>query len=170
MDRRSFMKTGLLSGSMLVTGGSLYGCSDLDILDSDLIDDDVAVALASLVPVFLAGVLPQDEALRQQKIGEVIAAIRLAIEKFPPHTLKELDELFMLLTNRLTMLAYVGEFAPLHKLSLAQANMLIDSWRNSFLALLNTAYEGLKELVFAAFYGNPDNWEVLNYQKPDLGV
>lgn len=170
MDRRSFVKTGLLSGAVMVTGSSLYGCSDLDILDSDLIDDDVAVALAALVPVFLAGVLPEQNPQRQQKIADVIAGIRLAMEKFPPHMLKELDDLFMLLTNRLTMLAYVGRFAPLNKLSLAQATQLIESWRSSFIGLLNTAYEGLKELVFAAYYGNPQNWSALNYQKPQLGV
>ncbi|MFT4924548.1 MAG: hypothetical protein ACI8WB_000626 [Phenylobacterium sp.] len=170
MDRRAFLKSGLLAGSMTVIGSSLYGCADLDIFDTELIDDDVAVALGALIPVFLSGVLPSDGPQRQQNISEVIAGIRLALKKFPPHTLKELDDLFMLLTNRLTMLAYAGKFAPLNELSLAQATLLIESWRTSFISLLNTAYEGLKELVFAAYYGNPDNWALLNYKKPDWGV
>ncbi|MFT5162835.1 MAG: hypothetical protein ACI9FJ_001412 [Alteromonadaceae bacterium] len=170
MNRRSFLKNGLLSGAVLVTGSSLYGCSDLDILDVEVIDDAAAVALGALVPVFLAGALPSQEQSRQQKIARVIAGVRLTIKKLPPHTLKELDELFILLTNRLTMLACVGQFAPLNELSSAQVRLLIEGWRNSFISLLNTAYEGLKELVFAAFYGDSDNWSLINYQKPNLGV
>ena len=170
MDRRSFLKTGLLAGSTTLIGTSLYGCADLDILETELVNDDVSVALAALIPVFLSGVLPDDGPQRQNKISEVVAGIRIALKKLPPHTLKELDDLFMLLTNRLTMLAYAGQFAPLHALTHSQATMLIEGWRNSFIGLLNTAYEGLKELVFAAYYGNPENWAALNYQKPNLGV
>ena len=170
MDRRSFFKSGLLSGAVLVTGSSLYGCADLNVLDTDLIDDDVAVALAALVPVFLSGVLPEEEPQRQVKIGEVIAGMRRAMKRLPPHILKELDDLFMLLTNRLTMLAFVGKFSSLDQLTLAQATQLIEGWRSSFISLLNTAYEGLKELVFASFYGNPQNWSSMNYNKPNLGV
>ena len=47
---------------------------------------------------------------------------------------------------------------------------MLVNWRTSFLNLLNTAYEGLKELVFAAFYGNSANWTVMNYNKPNLGI
>jgi hypothetical protein len=170
MDRRSFLKTGLLTGSILVTGTSLYGCSDLDILDTDLVTDDVGMALAALVPVFLAGVLPSDPASRKQKIVQVIDGMRIAMKRLPPHTLKELEDLFGLLTNRLTMLAYAGSFTHLNEMPTEQAMKLIEGWRTSYIGLLNTAYEGLKELLVASFYGNPENWTVLNYNKPDLGI
>ncbi len=170
MDRRSFLKTGLLTGSMLVTGTSLYGCADLDILDTDLVTDDVSLALGALVPVFFAGVLPDEPQMRKQKIKQVIDGMRIAMKRLPPHTLKELEDLFGLLTNRLTMLAYTGSFSYLNEMPTVQAMKLIEGWRTSYIGLLNTAYEGLKELLVASFYGNPENWTVLNYNKPDLGV
>lgn len=170
MDRRAFLKTGLMSATVMATGISLYGCSDLDILDTELIDDDVAVALSALLPVFLSSVLPSEEPQRQQKIDRTVAGVRLAMKRFPPHILDELKDLFGLLTNRLANLAYAGSFAHINDLTFEQRTLLIEGWRNSYLSLLNTAYEGLKELVFAAFYGNTDNWVILDYNKPDLGV
>jgi hypothetical protein len=170
MDRRAFLKTGLLSGSILIIGTSLYGCADLDILETDLIDDEITVALTALLPVFLAGALPEQQPQRSQSIQDTIDGMSRAMERLPPHTLDELKDLFGLLTNRLTMLAYVGSFARLDELTTEQAALLIEGWRTSYIGLLNTAYEGLKELVFAAFYGNPRHWTVMNYNKPDLGV
>lgn len=169
MDRRAFLKNGLIGTAAVVTGVSLYGCSDLNILDTDLIDDDVAVALSALLPVFLNGVLPEDEAARTQKIARTIEGIKLAMTRLPPHTLDELKDLFALLNSKMATLAFAGSFAQLNELSFSQKTALIESWRTSYLSLLNTAYEGLKELVFAAFYGNPDNWVILNYKKPNLG-
>lgn len=170
MDRRGFLKTGLMSATALACGVSLYGCSDLDVLDTELINDDVEVALAALLPVFLAPVLPQDISKRQDKIARTISGMRLAMTRFPPHTLDELNDLFGLLTSKIANLAYAGSFSAIEALSFEQKVNLIEGWRTSYLSLLNTAYEGLKELIFAAFYGNTENWTILNYQKPNLGV
>lgn len=170
MDRRAFLKTGLICATTMATGVSLYGCSDLNILDTELIDDDVAVALSAILPVFLAPVLPQEAQAREQKIQRTIRGIKLAMSRLPPHILDELKDLFGLLNSRLANLAFAGNFAQMVFLTVKQRINLIESWRISYLSLLNTAYEGLKELVFAAFYGNPDNWVLLDYHKPDLGV
>ena len=170
MNRRHFLKAGLMTTTVLVTGTSLYGCADLDILDTELINDDVAVSLSVLLPVFLAGALPQDEQTRKVRLTETIDSMRSAMKKLPPHMLEELNDLFNLLSNRLANLAFAGAFASAQQLNMTQATALIQSWRNSYIGLLNTAYEGLKELIFAAFYSNPANWDRLNYNKPDLGV
>lgn len=150
----------------MITGSSLYGCADITIIDSELIDDDVHLALTALLPVFLAGALPQNAESRQHKIGQTIAGIKVAMKRLPPHTLDELKDLFALLTNRLANLAYAGNFSRLEQLTLSQRSALIEGWRTSYIGLLNTAYEGLKELIYAAFYGNPDNWSSLDYHKP----
>ncbi len=170
MDRRAFLKTGFVYATAAAAGVSLYGCSDLDILNDELIDDEVTVALSAVLPVFLAGVLPKDPAQRQQKIARTIEGIRFALTRLPPHTLDEINDLFSLLTSRVATLAMSGSFAELNDLSHQQKVILIETWRNSYFSLLNTAYDGLKELIFAAFYGNPDNWTLLQYQKPNLGV
>ena len=170
MNRRSFMKNGLLGGVMLSTGATLYGCTDLDILQTDIIDDEVAVVLSVLIPVVLDGALPVEPQVRTAKINRVIEGIRFALKKLPPATHKELSDLFGLLNNRLVMLAFVGSFTPMSQMTAQQVMSLLEAWRNSFVHLLNIAYEGLKELIFAAWYGNPDNWQTMGYNKPNLGV
>lgn len=170
MNRRQFLKQGLMAGSALVVGTSLYGCSDLDILDTELINDDVSVALAVVLPAFLHGALPQEPEKRAALIERTINGIKTAMQSLAPHILDELNDLFSLVTNRLGNLVYAGSFTATENLTFAQATALIEGWRSSYISLLNTAYEGLKELVYAAFYGNEDNWPAINYQKPDLGV
>ena len=170
MDRRAFLKTSLVTGAVLASGASLYGCSDLDILDSELVNDEVSLALAALIPVLFDGALPEDEQARTERIVETIAGVKRALQKLPPHLLDELNDLFGLLTSRLANLIYAGSFAQLQDVSFEQRNALLNGWAQSYIGLLNTAYEGLKELVFAAFYGNPANWHVMQYQKPNLGI
>lgn len=170
MNRRQFLKQGLMAGSALAVGASLYGCSDLDILDTELIDDDVTLALAALLPVFLDGALPKEPEKRVVLIERTINGIKIAMRNLAPHILDELNDLYSLITNRLGNLVYAGSFSATHNLSFAQANALVESWRTSYISLLNTAYEGLKELIYAAFYGNEENWPAINYQKPNLGV
>ena len=68
------------------------------------------------------------------------------------------------------MLIFSGQFSHIDSLSAAQKVALLNAWRFSYVDLLKVAFTGLKELVFAAFYGNPDNWNILNYQKPNLGL
>ena len=170
MNRRQFLKQGLIAGSALVVGSSLYGCSDLDILDTELINDDVSVALAAVLPAFLHGALPEDSARRTALIERTINGIKTAMQSLAPHILDELNDLFSLITSKLGNLIYAGSFTATQNLTFSQASELIEGWRNSYISLLNTAYEGLKELVYAAFYGNEENWPAIGYQKPNLGV
>ena len=170
MNRRQFIKQGIMVGSALVVGSSLYGCSDLDILDTELINDDVHLSLAVILPVFLSGALDNDSQVRVAQLNRTIKGMTIAMQKLPPHTLDELNDLFSLLTNRLGNLVYAGTFSATQHLNVAQATQLIEQWRTSYISLLNTAYEGLKELIYAAFYGNKQNWAGIGYQKPNLGV
>lgn len=79
MNRRQFLKQGLMAGSALVVGSSLYGCSDLDILDTELINDDVSVALAAVLPAFLHGALPEEPGKRAALIERTINGIKTAM-------------------------------------------------------------------------------------------
>lgn len=170
MNRRQFLKQSVISGSALILGSSLYACSDLSILETDLIDDEVSVALHAILPVFLAGALADDQQQRQQQLVETITAMRQGMLRLAPHILDELQSLFALLNNRLANLAYLGTLTATQHFSVAQATALIEGWRTSYLAVLNSAYDGLKELIFAAFYGQQQQWTAINYQQPDLGV
>ncbi len=54
------------------------------------------------------------------------------------------------------------------ELSVASRLQLLTSWRDSYLTLLQQAYNGLRELLLAAYYGQPQHWQALAYQAPEF--
>jgi hypothetical protein len=57
---------------------------------------------------------------------------------------------------------------PLLMRSAAELTQMLETWRHSYFALLQTAYLGLRELVMASFYACPEHWSRLHYVKPQL--
>jgi hypothetical protein len=45
---------------------------------------------------------------------------------------------------------------------------MLESWRHHYLALLQTAYLGLRELVMASYYACPEHWGAIGYAKPSF--
>ena len=170
MNRRNFIKNGLVASAVLVTGTSVYGCADLDIIEQQLVDDEVALVLTALLPVLLDGALSTEAETRKLQIEQTIAQIKVMLQTLPPHTLTELKDLFSLLSSRLANLALVGEFSRTEQLTVEQLVMLLEGLRNSYISLLNHAYDGLRELVMAAFYGLDSSWPSIGYNKPNFGA
>lgn len=168
MNRRQFLTLGVASAVVISTGATIYQQSEIDtIIDS--FDDETTSVLVAIIPVLLQGTLPADAKQRKLKVSQVIADMQKTIATLPPATQAEIKQLFDLLKSRLAMLIFTGQFSHLESMSSAQKMSLLDAWRFSYLDMLKVAFSGLKELVFAAFYSNPDNWGVLNYQKPNIG-
>lgn len=169
MNRRQFLTLGVASAVVISTGATIYQQSELDsIIDS--FDQESTGVLVAIIPVLLHGALPEDEKQRQNAVSQTVVDMQTAIATLPPATQAEINQLFDLLKSRLSMLIFAGQFSHLEAMSTSQKVALLDAWRFSYLDLLKVAFTGLKELVFAAYYGNPNNWSQLNYQKPNLGI
>ena len=151
---------------LLATGVSLYTYTYWATLPDKLIDDEVTLSLIALLPVFLSGALAKDEQQQTVQIEATIAAIKQNVLTFPPHIQHELLDLFKLLSSQVATLALTGHLTTLAELPLAFRAHLITAWRDSYFSLLNQAYDGLKELIFASFYGNPVSWDFIHYNKP----
>jgi hypothetical protein len=118
----------------------------------------------AFLPALLMGALPADEQLVQQQL---LATRKAAIEFLPflPLTQQQqLSQLFLLLEQQLTRLALTGNWLSLTELPVQTRLGLLTAWRDSYLALLQQAYAGLRELLFAAYYGQPTHWTNLSYQ------
>jgi len=76
----------------------------------------------------------------------------------------ELQQLFLLLQQRLGQLALTGHWLSLNEMPLQSRLQLLSSWRDSYLATLQQAYHGLRELLYGAYYGQPQHWPALEYQ------
>jgi len=161
MNRRQFIMTSLGTGLGLSLGLTLYPVFTATKASQLTAAETVFDAF---LPALLMGALPADNQLAQQQI---LATRKAAIEFLPflPLTQQQqLSQLFLLLEQELTRLTLTGNWLSLNDLPVQTRLGLLSAWRDSYLALLQQAYCGLRELLFAAYYGQPPHWAELNYQ------
>ena len=76
-------------------------------------------------------------------------------------TRDELRQLFDLLASPGGRLLMLGQMADWPAASESALQSGLDAWRGARLDLLKSAYEGLRDLVFAVWYGDPVNQDCL---------
>ena len=126
-------------------------------------DCPARLVLDALIPVFLHGALASDTPAAQAQIVQVRDDILNFVPFLSLDAQHELQQLFGLLQHRLARLALTGYLSTLAELDLAQRIALMSSWRESYIKLLQDAWQGLKELCTGAFYGDPTQWPLLRY-------
>ncbi|CAM3932907.1 hypothetical protein [Rheinheimera salexigens] len=159
MDRRQFILSGIALGAASSLG--IYGWNS----SFDENSDNRDLVLSALLPALLYAALPEDTTMAVQ-----VNRTKAAISDFMPYLAKrqqqELQQLFNLLANQVTQLALTGHLTAISELTMSQRWQLLANWRDSYLALLQQAYHGLRELLFAAYYGQPEHWQAINYTAP----
>jgi hypothetical protein len=164
MKRRAFLAAGALGVAALAAGGWLrYGLRHAP--PGHALDDDATAIVTALVPAFLDGALPDDPAERGTAIGETVAAVDKAITGLPPLSQRELAQLFGLLAFPPARVALgvrtAWREAPADEIAAALAR-----WQTSRSTLLRSAYDGLHQLILAAWYANPRAWPAVGYPGP----
>ena len=163
-SRRTFLVTGGLGVAALAAGGWLHMRSGGARAGSALGDQGRTV-IAAMVPAFLDGALP-DGANRAVAIAETVDAVDGAVAGLPPATQAELAQLFGLLTFAPARLALAGLADDWPGASTDAVAAALGRWQHSRLTLLRSAYDGLHQLVIAAWYGNPRAWTAIGYPGP----
>jgi len=164
-SRRALLTTGVLGAAALATAGWLRLRVPRDAVGHAL-DDDGRVIVASMAPAFLAGALPAQEPDRSASIRETVANVERAIAGLPPAAQRELAQLFTLLAFAPARLALTGMARDWAQASTADVDAVLARWRRSRIALLRSAYDGLHQLVLAAWYGVPRAWPAIGYPGP----
>lgn len=165
MKRRQFIMLGLATGSALT-----LGISAIPLLTADHSQqrDSAVLVLDALLPALLQGALPADAIARQAALRRSRDAVLQFLPFLPKSQQQQLNQLFLLLETDLSRLALTGHWLSLNELPIALRLELLHGWRDSYLMLLQQAYAGLKELLFAAYYGQPQHWLPLSYQPPEF--
>jgi hypothetical protein len=164
-SRRVFLATGVLGAAALATAGWLRVRAPADAVGRGL-DADASAIVRALVPAFLAGALPTETSARKDAIDATLASVDAAIVGLPPHAQRELAQLFALLSFAPARLALAGLSSDWRDASETQVDAVLERWRTSRATLLRSAYEGLHQLLIAAWYGNPRAWEAIGYAGP----
>jgi hypothetical protein len=165
MQRRSFLKAGLLGALALAAGGAVYRQLHPPILQRYAMDDNARTIVAALVPAIVGPVLPQDTAQRKVVLDGAVDRVAGAIAGLPLPTQKEVADLFALLSLAPTrhLLAGIRNWREATPEELAD---FLQSWRTHRLGLLQTAYHALHDLVLGAWYADPVSWAAIGYPGP----
>jgi hypothetical protein len=164
MKRRTFLAAGAFGVAALAAGGWLrYGARHAP--SGRALDDESTVIVAALAAAFLAGALPAEDAERRAAIGETIVGVDTAIAGLPPMAQHELAQLFGLLAFPPARVA-LGVRSAWKDAATADVQAALDRWAASRSMLLRSAYDGLHQLILAAWYGNPRAWPAIGYPGP----
>ncbi|MBY5993055.1 TAT leader-containing periplasmic protein [Ferrimonas balearica] len=160
MERRQFLIAGLVGTAAVATGVVLWpGAEPV----APFSDTQQALVRALVAPV-LEGVAPPE--VVEAQADAVVRGVGATIATLPPGSQAQLQQLFELLDQRLALLAMTGSLTPILARQPAELAAMLAQWRHHFLDTLVVAYQGLKELILATWYAEPDHWGPLDYQKP----
>ncbi|MCK8047236.1 TAT leader-containing periplasmic protein [Shewanella sp. 1CM18E] len=166
MERRTFITTAIAGTACLALGVNYYSADDIGV--NKELDNNHRLLLSVLLPVFLDGALPDVAALKRDALHRTLDAIEHTISILPLDTKAELEQLFEMLEGRLGLLILTGSVTPLMMRNQSELVDMLQSWRTSYLDLMVTAYQGLRELVMASYYSSPEHWSRLHYAKPSF--
>ena len=161
-SRRAFLTTGVLGAAALATAGWLRLRSP----HGRAFPADARTVLEALIPAFLAGALPQQPPARLEAIAVTATNVESAIAGLPPAAQDELAQLFALLAFAPARIAMGGPASGWRDARDADVDAMLERWRGSRIALLRSAYDGLHQLILAAWYGNPRAWAAIGYPGP----
>jgi len=159
MNRRRF-----IFGSLAVLLGASTGLTVYQYQQSEGSDDSRDLVLDALLPAVLSGALPAEPTQAQQQLHQTKQAVIDYLAFLPNHQQQQLQQLFLALDLQISRLALTGHWLRLTDWPLDQRLVLLQSWRDSYLDLMQQAYAGCKELLLGAYYGDPDHWHALHYR------
>ena len=123
------------------------------------------IALARLTPYLLNESAGVGGSSGNEVLGETLLGIDRAIGLLPPAIRDELRQLFDLLSSpggRMLFLGFATDWTEADGSAVANG---LEGWQMAKIGLLRSAYEGLRDIVFAVWYGDPKHWGGL----PDFG-
>lgn len=169
LNRRSFLKVGLVGSSVLATAGvlgSLQGCS------SHTVENDAhtgsqtlqflrkkdAIILSAVAPAVLEGNFPTDPAKRQQVLDQLMIDIDDFIVHTTAGTQKQVHELFDLLYMAPFRVMVAGLWPSWQEASVEEVSEFLEGWQTSRFNMLRQGYVLLTQLPSLMYYDQPANW------------
>lgn len=165
--RRTFLKVGALAALTLAAGGGIWRLTHPPgPLQRFVLDGEAKAALDAMVPAMLAGSLPAEPALRAAAVAATTGRVHLAILGLPLVAQKEVQDLFGLLALAPARRALTGVSGAWSQATEAQVAVFLQEWRFHRLAMLQTAYHALHDLIIGSWYADPASWEAIGYPGP----
>jgi len=166
MQRRSFLKLGLMAAAGVAAGGGLYRVLHSATPGRFTLDGEAHAVLAAIAPAMLGGALAATEPQRSMDIAGLVRGVQLAIAGLPLAQQKEVQDLFGLLALAPARRLLAGIKGGWGEATAAQVAVFLQDWRLHRFATLQTAYLALHDLMLGAWYGDAGHWAAIGYPGP----
>ena len=167
MNRRGFLKLGLLGSTALALGGAWVVWRDSnDTHESGPARDRIALIISAIAPVMLAGALPADTAQRADGVARVVKDVKAVIGTFPADVQREIADLFRLLDIGIARRLVAGVSTDWNHAKPDEIAAFLERWRTSRLGILQVGYFALHDLVLGAWYSDQATWPAIGYPGP----
>ena len=158
--RRTFLKAGLLGGTLLAVGGLAALVAGRDP------DADRHQVLSAVIPAVLDGALPDEPAARAAAVARCAQGVDTAIAGLPPAARQEAAQLFALLAIPPSRIALAGVRSSWDEAGKDEVAGFLERWRVHPIALMRSGYGALHDLTLAAWYADESTWESIGYPGP----
>lgn len=167
ISRRTLLKALLATGAVTTTTFFLLKDDDVEInlvtgYDYDNLSPEQALVLSTFLLAILDG-LPIHE---EQELLSCLVTVDQTLNLIPVDQKAEFMDLLGLLTNSLSRLVLARGWVNWSDVETEEVDAILNDWSTSSLVLLNAAYDGMKKLLIASWYGNEEHWEAIGYPGP----
>jgi len=169
INRRDFLKIGLIGALTLTVGSSLttlssggYGSQRINGLQ--FIRQQDAEFILAIAPVILNTNYPG--VLGEQAAERLLLLLDKMMQTFSEYSQQQLLQLFDLMS--IAPLRYLagGPFVPWSKASSQQSDNFLTGWQQSSLSLKRMGYSSLCKLITMTWYSQPENYVQSGYPGP----
>jgi hypothetical protein len=164
MDRRLFLKRGLMGGALL----ALFGGGVLGFRQGEYPDVGARELRVLDEPTFwiLAAVAARTTPAQGELAATIAHSVDVALRTAPPRAQKDFVRVLYLLENALAGLAFHGSTTVFTELSETAQGEALYAWRDSSVGLLRGAYHSLRRLTLGAYYANAERAAEVGYGGP----
>jgi hypothetical protein len=165
MQRRSLLRLGLVSASVLVVAGGAVALFQPGVQGERLTPSGRAV-FAAVGKAVLEGTLPPAPAAHAAALAGLLERIDALVAALPAHAQDELSQLLGLLATAPGRLGLAGLSTAWGDASVVEVHTALQSMRTSSLALKQQAYLALHDIVGGAYFSDPSTWAAMGYPGP----
>jgi len=174
LNRRQFLKTGLLGGAVLST--LHLGACTSQALKTPLnrhsqspyafLTKADAIMLSALFPVMIADNWPDAAADKRQAEADTLQRIDAFLIRLGAFNQNEIRQLFDLLQMRVARGLATGIWRDWENTDSQQIEQFLQGWKHSSISLFNSGYNGLSDIICFAWYSHPEHTRTFGYSGP----
>ena len=165
MQRRTLLKLGVLSATVLVLAGGAAALIEPGLAGGRLSASGREV-FSAVGRAVLDKSIPADEGARQIALNGLLMRIDTLAAGLPPHAQAELSQLLSLLATAGGRRALAGLSQAWADAPVADIQQALQGMRLSTLALRQQAYGALHDITASAYFSDEASWSLLGYPGP----